>query len=61
MTKGTLVRNNRLLCGLALALLAAALAFAHWQGGISMELGDLTLSVKSHQEGGLLVSFARAP
>lgn len=58
MTKGTLSRNNRLLGGMALAVLVAALAFAHFQGGIEMQLGEVQLSVQSHQEGGLVFSFA---
>lgn len=58
MTKGTLLRNNRLLGGMALAVLVAALALAHFQGGIHMQLGEVQLSVQSHQEGGLVFSFA---
>jgi hypothetical protein len=61
MTKGTLLRNNRLLGALALAVLVAALAVAHFQGGISMELGEMLLSVQSQHEDGLVVSFVRAP
>jgi hypothetical protein len=61
MTKGTFLRNNRLLGALALAVLAAALLTAHLQGGVSMELGEMMLSVQPHQEGGLMVSFMKAP
>jgi hypothetical protein len=60
MTKGTLLRNNRILGALALTVLIAAIGLAQLQGGLSMELGDLLLSVRPHQEGGLLVSFVRA-
>jgi hypothetical protein len=61
MTKGTLLRNNPLLGALALAVLVAALAFAHFQGGLSMQLGEMLLSVQSQHEDGLVVSFVRAP
>ncbi len=61
MTKGTFLRNNRLLGALALTVLAAALTVAHFQGGISMELGEMLLSVQSQHEDGLVVSFVRAP
>jgi hypothetical protein len=61
MTKGTLLRNNRLLGALALTALVAALAAAHFQGGISMELGEMMLSVQSQHEDGLVISFVRAP
>ncbi|MBA4338847.1 hypothetical protein [Hyphomonas sp.] len=61
MTKGTLLRNNRLLGALALAVLVAALTVAHFQGGISMELGEMLLSVQSQHEDGLVVSFVQAP
>lgn len=61
MTKGTLLRNNRLLGALALTALVAALTVAHFQGGISMELGEMLLSVHSQHEDGLVVSFVRAP
>lgn len=61
MTKGTLLRNNRALGALALSVLLAALITAHLQGGVSMELGELLLSVQPHTEGGLVVSFVRAP
>jgi len=61
MTKGTFLRNNRLLGGLALAFLITALLVAHLHGGVSMELGELMLSVQPHQEGGLVVSFVKAP
>jgi hypothetical protein len=61
MTKGTLLRNNQLLGALALAVLVAALTVAHFQGGISMELGEVLLSVQSQHEDGLVVSFVRAP
>lgn len=60
MTKGTLLRNNRVLGALALTVLLAAIALSQIQGGLSLELGDLLLSVQPHQEGGLLVSFVRA-
>jgi len=59
MTKGTFLRNNRLLGALALTVLIAALAIAQTQGGVSMELGELMLSVQPHQEGGLIVSFVQ--
>lgn len=61
MTKGTLLHDNRLLGALALSVLVAALIAAHFQGGISIELGEMLLSVKSQHEDGLVVSFARAP
>ncbi len=61
MTKGTLIRDNRLLGTLALATLAGALTFALLLGGVSMELGELVLNVQPHQEGGLMVSFVKAP
>lgn len=61
MTKGTLFRNNRLLGAVALSFLVAALYFAQTHGGFSMELGEMALSIQPHQEGGLLVSFVRAP
>jgi hypothetical protein len=61
MTKGTLLRSNRLLGALALTVLVAALTAAHLQGGISMELGEMMLSVQSQHEDGLVVSFVRAP
>lgn len=61
MTQGTLLRNNRLLGALALTMLIAALTYAHFQGGISMELGEMLLSVQSQHEDGLVVSFVRAP
>jgi hypothetical protein len=61
MTKGTLLRNNPLLGALALAVLVAALTFAHFQGGLSMQLGEMLLSVQSQHEDGLVVSFVRAP
>jgi hypothetical protein len=61
MTKGTFLRNNRLLGALALTILVAALLTAHLQGGVSMELGEMMLSVQPHQEGGLMVSFMKAP
>ena len=61
MTKGTFLRNNRLLGALALAVLVAALLTAHLQGGVSMEFGEMMLSVQPHQEGGLMVSFMKAP
>ncbi len=61
MTKVTLLRNNQLLGALALAVLVAALTVAHFQGGISMELGEVLLSVQSQHEDGLVVSFVRAP
>lgn len=61
MTKGKLLHDNRLLGALALTVLVAALAAAHFHGGISMELGEMQLSVRSHQDDGLVVSFARAP
>jgi hypothetical protein len=41
-------------------LIAAGVYAAHLQGGVSMELGDVLLSIKSHQEGGLVVSFIKA-
>ncbi len=59
MTKGTLHRNNRLLGALALSVLIAALATAHFSGGIHMNVGDVHLSVQSHDQGGLVLSFAR--
>ncbi|MBK8197579.1 MAG: hypothetical protein IPK75_04350 [Acidobacteria bacterium] len=61
MTKGTLLRNNRLLGALALTVLVATLYFAQTHGGISLEVGEMALSVQPHQEGGLLVSFVSAP
>lgn len=61
MTKGTLLRNNPLLGALALTVLVAALIFAHFQGGLSLQLGEMLLSVQSQHEGGLVVSFVRAP
>jgi len=61
MTKGTLFRDNRLLGLLALATLAAALTAAFMLGGVSMELGEVVLNVQPHQEGGLVVSFVKAP
>lgn len=61
MIKGTLLRNNSLLGALALAMLAATAIFAHTHGGVSMELGEVVLNVKPHQEGGLMVSFVKAP
>ena len=61
MTKGTFLRNNRLLGALALTILVGALITAHLQGGVSMELGEVMLSVQPHQEGGLMVSFVKAP
>ena len=61
MTKGTFLRNNLLLGALALAALFAALLTAHLQGGVSMELGEILLSVQSQHEDGLVVSFVRAP
>lgn len=61
MTKGTFLRNNRMLGALALAVLVAALLIAHLQGGVSMELGEMMLRVQPHQEGGLMVSFVKAP
>ncbi len=61
MTKGTLLRNNRLLGALALTVLFGALIFAHFQGGVSMSFGEMQLSVQSHTEGGLLVQFVQAP
>jgi hypothetical protein len=61
MTKGTLLRNNRLLGALALLALAGIAFAAHTHGGVSMELGELLLSVQPHTEGGLVVSFVRAP
>ena len=61
MTKGTLLRSNRLLGALALTVLLAALTAAHLQGGISMEFGEMMLSVQSQHEDGLVVSFVRAP
>mgnify|MGYP001192677440 CR=1 FL=1 len=57
MYKGTLLRNNRVLGALALSVLLAALAFAHMQGGIQMNFGEMQLSVQSHQEDGLVFSF----
>ena len=61
MTKGKFLRNNRLLGALALAVLVAALLTAHLQGGVSMEFSEMMLSVQPHQEGGLMVSFMKAP
>ncbi len=61
MTKGTLLRNNRLLGAFALTVLFAALVLAHLQGGVSMQLDEMLLSVQPHTEGGLVVSFVRAP
>ncbi|MFN7163280.1 MAG: hypothetical protein ACK4P2_00535 [Hyphomonas sp.] len=61
MTQGTLLRNNRLLGAFALTVLFAALALAHFQGGVSMQLGEMLLSVQSQHEDGLVVSFVRAP
>ena len=61
MTQGTLLRNNRLLGALALTVLLAALVTAHIQGGVSLELGDMLLSVQSQHEDGLVLSFVRAP
>ncbi len=60
MKQGTLLRDNRLLAALAFTLFAAAIYAAHLQGGVSMQLGDVLLSVKTHQEGGLVVSFMQA-
>ena len=60
MTKGTLLRNNRVLGALALTVLLAALAFAQTHGGIYMELGELMLRAQPHKEGGLVVSFVLA-
>ena len=48
MTKGTLLRNNRVLGTLALTVLIAAIGLAQLQGGLSMELGDLLLHVVLH-------------
>lgn len=59
MTKGTLLRNNRLLGALALSVLIAALAVAHYSGGIHLNVGEMHLSVQSHEQGGLVLSFAR--
>lgn len=61
MTKGTLLLNNRLLGALALTVLVSALTVAYLQGGISMELGEMMLSIQSQHEDGLVVSFVRAP
>ena len=60
MTKGTLRHDMRLLGSLALAAAAATVAASLMQGGLSMELGDLLLSVRPHQDGGLIVSFVTA-
>jgi hypothetical protein len=60
MKQGTLLRDNRLLAAVAFMLIAAGVYAAHLQGGVSMELGDVLLSIKSHQEGGLVVSFIKA-
>jgi hypothetical protein len=60
MKQGTLLRDNRLLAALAFMLIAAAVYAAHLQGGVSMELGDVLLSIKTHQEGGLIVSCIKA-
>ncbi len=57
MIKGTLLRNNRLLGALALTVLIAALAAAHYSGGIHMSVGEVHLSVQSHDQGGLVLSF----
>lgn len=59
MTKGTLLRNNRLLGAFALTVLIAALAAAHLSGGIHLSVGEVHLSVQSHEQGGLVLSFAR--
>ncbi len=61
MTKGTLLRNNTLLGAMALTVLFAVAVFAHLQGGLWMNLGEMQLSVQSHTEGGLIVQFVRAP
>lgn len=58
MTKGTLLRNNRLLGALALTVLIAALVASHFSGGIHMNVGEVQLSVQSHEQGGLVLSFA---
>lgn len=59
MTKGTLLRNNRVLGALALTVLIAALAAAHFSGGIHLNVGEVHLSVQSHEQGGLVLSFVR--
>lgn len=59
MTLGTLLRRNRLLTTLVLTAIFVALVIFQMQSGISMELGEMALSVQPHQEGGLLVSFVR--
>lgn len=59
MTMGTLLRRNRLLTTMVLTAMFAALVVFQMQSGISMELGEMALSVQPHQEGGLLVSFVR--
>lgn len=61
MTKGTLLRNNGLLAALALTTLAIVAVLAHLHGGVSMEFGEMLLSVQPHTEGGLALSFVRAP
>lgn len=47
MTKGTLLRNHRLLGMLALTVLMAALTMAHYSGGIHLNFGELHLSLQS--------------
>lgn len=59
MTKGTLLRNHRLLGMLALTVLLATLVAAHNSGGIHMNFGEMHLSLQSHEQGGLILSFAR--
>ena len=59
MTQGTLLRNHRLLGMLALTVLMAALTMAHYSGGIHMNVGEVHLSLQSHEQGGLVLSFAR--
>jgi hypothetical protein len=61
MRQGTLLFDHRVIGALALASLLAALAFAHTHGGVSMQLGELLLELHPHQDGGLIVSFLRAP
>ncbi len=61
MTKGHILHNNWMLAGAALIVLLAAVSVSALQGGLWIDLGGLHLIAEAREEGGLLLSFVRAP
>lgn len=61
MKQGTIVHNNWLLGGLAVAILAATVILSTLAGSASFELAGVSMSLERHENGGVRVFFVQAP